>query len=183
MQSCIEDCNSSICGSYASKNNPITGQSGMVSCPTAYGPEVSTHNTVTRSTCALTDLSAPSQWCIVSKYCAGNTITATYCVRNAHSYTVLSHHAAPVTWTATTSVRLIAYPHHACLFLQCANCCRSSATVWTFASTAVAVAAAQPQHLHQHQHLLQEVHSKEPFRLSLLKFCAIDMYHETHAAA
>jgi hypothetical protein len=84
MQSCIEDCNSSICGSYASKNNPITGQSGMVSCPTAYGPEVSTHNTVTRSTYALIDLSAPSQWCIVSKCCAGNTVTATYCMRKRH---------------------------------------------------------------------------------------------------
>eukprot|EP00953_Heterococcus_sp_UTEX-ZZ885_P022360 12375-Heterococcus_DN1.PRE.1 len=40
MQSCIENCNSSICGTaYASKNNPINGQTGMPSCPTAAGPE------------------------------------------------------------------------------------------------------------------------------------------------
>jgi hypothetical protein len=60
MQSCIENCNSSICGNaYASKNNPVTGQTGMPSCPTAQGPEVSTY----MCTFALADVSALVQCC------------------------------------------------------------------------------------------------------------------------
>jgi hypothetical protein len=49
MQSCIENCNSSICGNaYASKNNPINGQTGMPSCPTGQGPEVNIHTLLQR---------------------------------------------------------------------------------------------------------------------------------------
>eukprot|EP00953_Heterococcus_sp_UTEX-ZZ885_P015568 8762-Heterococcus_DN1.PRE.3 len=50
MQSCIENCNSSICGNaYASKNNPVTGQTGMPSCPTAQGPEAHATSATTLS--------------------------------------------------------------------------------------------------------------------------------------
>jgi hypothetical protein len=154
MQSCIENCNSSICGTYASKNNPITGQSGMVSCPTAYGPEVSA---VALECMCIDWLSAPTEDLMSQQVTDANTMICMHAMRVRIASPL---HTASATCIASISCLLLTHIMHVMLVPYCANCCRSSATVWMFASTAVAAAAAQPLHQRQHQHLLHQVHSR-----------------------